>query len=262
VVLYEESLKLFRALGDKASTAMALSNLGEVAEDEGEYGRATACYQESLALYREVEEKEGIAILTCCMGSIARIQGDYGRAATLYDESLRLYKELGSKLGTAQDLEGMAALLAACGQPEPATRLWAAAEVLREEISAPLDNAERTKHEALIAAAREALGEAAFANAWSEGRNLTPEQALEVWREREAVSYPEPIEKPARLAGLTAGETEVLRLVASGMTNARVAEELFVSRRTVDAHLRSIYRKLGVASRTAAARHAIDRGLL
>jgi DNA-binding NarL/FixJ family response regulator len=46
------------------------------------------------------------------------------------------------------------------------------------------------------------------------------------------------------------------------MTNARVAEELFVSRRTVDAHLRSIYRKLGVDSRTAAARHAVDHGLI
>ena len=46
------------------------------------------------------------------------------------------------------------------------------------------------------------------------------------------------------------------------MTNARVAEELFVSRRTVEAHLRSIYRKLGVASRTEATRYAIDRGLL
>jgi LuxR family transcriptional regulator, maltose regulon positive regulatory protein len=46
------------------------------------------------------------------------------------------------------------------------------------------------------------------------------------------------------------------------MTNARVGEKLFVSRRTVEAHLRSIYRKLGVTSRTEASRHAIDRGLL
>jgi DNA-binding NarL/FixJ family response regulator len=156
----------------------------------------------------------------------------------------------------------MAALRAACGQPEPATRLWAAAEALREEISAPLEHIERAKHEVLIAAAREALGEAALANVWAEGRKLTPEQALEAWREQEVISEPEPIATPAQLAGLTAGETQVLRLVASGMTNARVAEELFVSRRTVDAHLRSVYRKLGVASRTEAARYAIDRGLL
>jgi predicted ATPase/DNA-binding CsgD family transcriptional regulator len=260
--LSEESLELFRALGDKAGIAWAFETLGEVAEDEDQYGRAAAFYQESLALYREVEEKEGIAIMARHLGRIARIQRDYGRAAALYDESLFLYKELGGKLGIAHALEGMAALRAACGQPEPATRLWAAAEALREEISAPLENVERAKHEALIAAARETLGEAAFANAWSEGQKLTPEQALEAWREQEIVPEPEPIETPARLAGLTAGEAQVLRLVASGMTNVRVAEELFVSRRTVDAHLRSIYRKLGVASRTEATRYAIDRGLL
>ena len=199
--LSEESLELFRALGDKAGIAWAFETLGEVAEDEDEYGRAAAFYQESLALYREVEDKEGIAIMARHLGRIARIQRDYGRAAALYDESLLLYKELGGKLGIAHALEGMAALRAACGQPEPATRLWAAAEALREEISAPLEHVERAKHETLIATARRALGEAAFANAWSEGRKLTPEQALEEWREQEVISESEPIETPASSPG-------------------------------------------------------------
>ena len=76
-------------------------------------------------------------------------------------------------------------------------------------------------------------------------------------------------EKPARAgsaaqaypAGLTAREVEVLRLVAQGLTDAQVAERLFVSPHTVNAHLRSIYGKLGVASRTAAARFATEHGL-
>ena len=260
--LLQESLELFRVLGDKGSVAWTSGTLGEVAEDQNDYEKAAASYQGSLALYRKVGDKEGIAELTRSLGRIAQVQSDYGRAATLYDESLRLNKELGERLGIARDLEGMAALRAARGRSESATRLWAAAEVLREEISAPLENVERAKHEALTSAARQTLGEAAFANAWAEGRKLSPEQALEAWREQEIVPEPEPIETPARLAGLTAGEAQVLRLVASGMTNVRVAEELFVSRRTVEAHLRSIYRKLGVASRTEATRYAIDRGLL
>jgi predicted ATPase/DNA-binding CsgD family transcriptional regulator len=259
--LCEESLKLFRALGDKAGIAMALSNLGEVVEDEGEYAKAAEFYQESLTLYRKVEEKEGVAILTSCMGRIARISGDYGRAVALYDESLRLYKELGNTLGTAQDLEGMAVLHAAFGQPESATRLWAAAEALRGVIGAPPDDAQRARHDPFVAAAREALGEEAFARAWAEGQKLTPEQVLDGGWEQ-ATADPESAKTPAQLAGLTAGEAQVLRLVASGMSNAQVAKKLFISRRTVDAHLRSIYRKLGVASRTAATRHAIDCGLI
>jgi DNA-binding NarL/FixJ family response regulator len=63
-------------------------------------------------------------------------------------------------------------------------------------------------------------------------------------------------------AGLTAREVEVLRLVALGLTDAEAADRLFLSVRTVNAHLRSIYRKLDVSSRAAAGRFAAENGLL
>jgi DNA-binding NarL/FixJ family response regulator len=67
---------------------------------------------------------------------------------------------------------------------------------------------------------------------------------------------------PATLPfGLTAREAEVLRLVAQGLADAQVAERLFVSVNTVKTHLRSIYSKLDVPSRTAATAFAIDHGL-
>ncbi len=67
---------------------------------------------------------------------------------------------------------------------------------------------------------------------------------------------------PSADAGLSTREVEVLRLVARGLTDVQVASQLFVSRRTVSSHLRSIYGKLGVSTRTAATRIAIDRGLV
>jgi DNA-binding NarL/FixJ family response regulator len=66
-------------------------------------------------------------------------------------------------------------------------------------------------------------------------------------------------EYPARL---TAREVDVLRLVAVGLSDAEVAEQLVVSVRTVNAHVRSIYRKVGVHSRAAAGRFAEQNGLL
>ena len=66
---------------------------------------------------------------------------------------------------------------------------------------------------------------------------------------------------PTYPAGLTAREVEVLALVATGLTNPQVAEQLFLSPRTVDQHLRSIYNKLGVATRAAATRFAIEHCL-
>ena len=62
-------------------------------------------------------------------------------------------------------------------------------------------------------------------------------------------------------AGLTPREIEVLGLVATGMTNVQVAQRLFLSPRTVQRHLNSIYHKLGVSSRVAATRFALEHGL-
>ena len=89
---------------------------------------------------------------------------------------------------------------------------------------------------------------------------MTPEQAVEYALPKEdlkgsrpTMSYP---------GGLSAREAEVLKLVAKGLTNARIASELFVSPRTVDRHLNSIYRKVGVSSRAAATRFAAEHNLL
>jgi DNA-binding NarL/FixJ family response regulator len=70
---------------------------------------------------------------------------------------------------------------------------------------------------------------------------------------KQPVTYPD---------GLTPREVEVLRLLAAGLSYAQIAEQLVISPRTVDGHLRSIYSKLGVSSRMAAARYALDQHLL
>jgi len=98
---------------------------------------------------------------------------------------------------------------------------------------------------------------------------MTPEQALtargSVTLPRSLASGPTvaPLTKSPRYpAGLTAREVEILRLVAQGMTDAQVAEQLIISRRTVNWHLTSIYSKLGVTSRNAASRYVIEHHLV
>jgi DNA-binding NarL/FixJ family response regulator len=61
--------------------------------------------------------------------------------------------------------------------------------------------------------------------------------------------------------GLTAREVEVLRLLAGGLTDVQIAEKLVLSPGTVHAHISSIYSKLGVTSRSAATRYAIEHHL-
>jgi DNA-binding NarL/FixJ family response regulator len=69
--------------------------------------------------------------------------------------------------------------------------------------------------------------------------------------------------RPARESpgGLTPRECEVLALVADGRSNREIGEKLFISDRTVARHLTNIFHKIGTASRTQAARYAIDHGL-
>jgi DNA-binding NarL/FixJ family response regulator len=61
---------------------------------------------------------------------------------------------------------------------------------------------------------------------------------------------------------LTEREVQVLRLVASGLTDAQVAQQLVISPRTIQGHLRSIYSKINVNSRSAATRYAVEHQLV
>ena len=70
-----------------------------------------------------------------------------------------------------------------------------------------------------------------------------------------------PSSAPEHPAGLTSREVEVLGLVAAGMTSVQIAENLFLSPRTVNTHINSIYHKIGVNSRAAATRFALEHGL-
>ena len=85
---------------------------------------------------------------------------------------------------------------------------------------------------------------------------MTPEQAFTA-RTQDSLIFSR--EYPGEL---TLREVEVLRLLALGLTNAQIAERLVISPRTVNAHLRAMYSKLTVTSRTAATRYAIEHDLV
>ena len=71
-----------------------------------------------------------------------------------------------------------------------------------------------------------------------------------------------PVASETRSGLLTRREREILVLVADGRSNSEVAQLLWITRQTVKFHLASVYRKLGVANRTEAARWAHEHGLL
>jgi predicted ATPase/serine/threonine protein kinase/DNA-binding CsgD family transcriptional regulator len=266
--LLEEGLALFRELGDKDSTGDTLNILGWVVLQQGELALARALAEESTILHREVGSRVGIAESYMLLARVAALERNHVAARTLYEEGLALLREEGDKWDIAFGLEGLASVVAAQGEPAWASRLWGAAEALRESIRAPMPPVERAPYERAVADIRAQLGEKTFTTLWAEGRAMMPKQALAAHGQTLMLTAPTiPPPTPAAPAAkspvtypdeLTTREVEVLRLVAQGLTDAQVADQLVISPRTVNGHLRSIYSKIGVTSRSAATRYAIE----
>jgi predicted ATPase/DNA-binding CsgD family transcriptional regulator len=229
--LFGESLALRLALADSRGAAICHHRLGDVAAARGDGEDAEGHYRQSLAQFHGIGNRWGQAAVRISQGRLAIAQGRAADAVPLLQEALRLALEIGS-LPQATDVAGLCAPLA-----RPADPQWAA-ELERMAAATADDEAFRQQAARLLtwhyrppaAAPARALGEA-------QGRQ----------------GYP---------GGLTAREAEVLRLVARGLTDAQVADELVLSRRTVSTHLTSIYSKLGIGSRSAATRFALENGLV
>jgi predicted ATPase/DNA-binding CsgD family transcriptional regulator len=270
----EESLALSRELGEPHAIASWLTNLGMVMRARGDAQRAKELCEESLAMRRALLYKGGCAHTLTVLGRIALDQGEYERSTACYQESLTLRQETGEKEGIATALEGLAAVTGMQGQPVCAARLSGAASSLRTLLGAPLPPIDRHSYEQTVAALRAQLDEPTFLNAWTEGQAMTLEEAIAeavLVKAREHIpptTPPAPVETPSTSPsrgnpfGLTAREIEVLRLVTQGLTTTHIAEQLMISPRTADAHLRSIYSKLEVTSRAAATRSAIEHKLI
>ncbi len=183
--LLEEALSLNKEIGDKEGIAVSSSLLAELALGQNDLATSRSLSEESLVLYREMEYPKGAAESLSLLARIATARGDYGSARALCNECLAIAKELGDRELLASGLERLAEVIAAQesgGTPTQgalrAAKLLGAAQSLRESISAPIPPLERATHVCSVSAIRAQLGEETFANALSEGRSMTPEQAL------------------------------------------------------------------------------------
>jgi predicted ATPase/DNA-binding CsgD family transcriptional regulator/transcriptional regulator with XRE-family HTH domain len=265
--LFEESLGLFKQAGDPEGQAVALHGLGIVTcWGEGDNPRSWSLLAEALTVFRTLGNRRYIAGTLMELGRVAARSGDAVTAQQLYEESLELLLDLGDRYTVSQLLEVLADVVVQRKQPAWAARLLGAADALREALGIPRAPFDAPAHEHSTATARIQLGEPAFASLWAAGRTMTPQEAVASADASQEGPPPQPHSQESASSAdppaLTLREIDVLRLVATGLTDAEVAERLVVSLRTVHAHLRAIYRKLDVSSRTAAAHYAVKHQLL
>src|SRR5712692_1760536 len=261
--LAEEVLARASETGITSAEALALALQGEITLAQGETTTARLLIEQSHTLWQEVENQGMLAWTLSLLGKVLAAGGDHTAARTAYEESLLRGLAV---VEIAPTLEGLAVVAAAQGETTWAVRLLAAAAALRDSLGAPLPPVYGADYERCVAAARAKLGEQAFAVMWAEGRGMTWKQALAargpVTIPRETPPTPPAKSPPTSPFGLTVREVEVLRLLAQGLTDAQIAAQLIISPRTVNTHLKAIYGKIQVSSRSAATRYALDQHLI
>jgi predicted ATPase/DNA-binding CsgD family transcriptional regulator/tetratricopeptide (TPR) repeat protein len=264
--LLEESLTIYQALGNSWWVAMVLNLLGQLAFRQGELKAAKIFLTDSARMASQAGDQRNFAQSRLLLAGLAAQRGDYMTAREWYEEGLSIALEGGYISFLASGLKGLGCVAAAQGLSGWAAVLWGAAEPLRESSSVSIPEA---LYQRMLTVVRSQLGEPAFEEARDLGRALTPAQALvshqsfaaQDAKPAQAALGTDPI-APARHSSspgrLTTREMEVLRLVAQGMTNSQVAERLILSLHTVNAHVRSIYGKLQLNSRSALTRYALE----
>jgi DNA-binding CsgD family transcriptional regulator len=258
LALLEESHHLKLQAGDSFLIAVGLPYLGGLLHDLGDHARAAVILEEGLARAREVGSTQLVSTSLRQMARVARAQGDADRALALYAEGLKVRAERDGLVNTAECLEGLAgaSMLVQTrglrGAPAPrdtltwAARLFGAAEVLREAIGVPLSPARRPEYDRDVAAVRARLdGQICEAN-WAEGRTMPLEWAVE-----QALALADELGAPAndQRSPLTRRERDVARLIAKGLTDRQIAEQLTITVSTVGVHVHHMLAKLGLRSR-------------
>lgn len=271
--LIAASLAIFSRLDDSLNIARGLNNRGYALLFQERFTEAQPILEASLARFRELGEKVGIANTLSNLATANRGAGRLGPATEHALESLQLFEELGDHNGIAECLQVLAAVAAARQQPERAVQLVAAAQRLRQSIGAQLPPNERTLLDGLSNRLRRAVGDKRFAAVWLLGETLSTADALLLARAQPATNdqaatavtsptFGSAQSGAAGSVGLSRREVEVLTLLARGLTYEQIADRLVISPRTVNRHLSSIYGKLNVETRHAAARWAIDQQLV
>ena len=274
---YETALEILSD-NNRWGIAQVEYGMGTLARTRGDAEMAVRYYADAMEIFRELDAWPEIARCQAGIGWIAVTTGDYHQAQESLAEALRLNQVGGQRLGIARGLEAFAALAAARQQPQRAARLAGAGCRLRESLGHGAGIGPRI--EEVLEFARGRLSASAAAALFAEGRETVAEDAVgfalapdqdQLMPGPAAAAEPawtDPSRLPA-LAGsgprqdtggahrgptpLTPREHEIVMLIAQGLSNREIADELVISPVTAARHVANILAKLGFSSRTQVA---------
>jgi non-specific serine/threonine protein kinase len=157
-------------------------------------------------------------------------------------------------------LETLAWMAAEGGAYARAAVILGSAEHVRQATGLEVSDAQRQQHERSTALGLEGLGQRTFDESYERGLAMTTEDAVAFAVEDRLPSKSTMVAKPRTVIRLTKRELEIARLIANEMTSRDVATKLFISERTVEAHVTNMLNKLGLNSRIELARWLVSVG--
>lgn len=259
----EEAISLLRQVNHRIQLPAGLYRLGLVYLCQGRLDLAEKALEENLEISQQMDKLLDLNYAYSCLGFLRLAQDRLVEAETLFKQALDLRSKIGQLEAVLWAIEGLAAVNFRQARYSEAEQMIQEAQQLRKEIFAPV--LEHSFNFILPIFPNYAKMDSKALSPSSKDFKTEPDNASNK-REFAAPSSNTLNEASNKQvsgkAVLTERESEVLKLVAEGLSNNQIANLLVISPGTVNNHLSSIYSKLGVNSRTAAIRHALDHNLL
>jgi DNA-binding CsgD family transcriptional regulator len=266
--MLERSLEASRAIGDAYCESLALDYLGQVAYWQRHLDLAASYLEDGLKIGRRLRYGQSISRLEMSLTRVSLATGDVRGAAELLVNSMAQHHTLGQPGGIAEAIERFAEIADAVGEPVLSAQLIGTASAPRETHGAPRQPVGEASHVAFRGRVEAALGSDAWASNLSIGAAMPVEQAVQnagalarrVTDGEPTTSAQTRTSDTGETQSITPREREVAALVALGLTNRQIAEQIVVSHRTVDAHVASILARLGFSNRAQIAVWAAAQG--
>jgi len=262
-VLIEESRVIDERLEDKRNLPVTLLELAAIARAQGNFDTAMSYLGLCLTTAKDTGQVLMEAQAHLHLGSLARLQHDVWNSVRELRTSICLFQESSFLPDVTDCLDEFAALALASGDASAAARFLGASDgLIRDTNPSPALVRLPEEHDQLMERARTELGEETFdllhaeTEGWSVDDAVAAAQAFEL-----PADHTEPTKESERAHGLSPRELDVLKLMANGLSNQHIADELFLSRRTVTSYVTGILGKLELTSRTQAVSFAIRSGI-
>jgi predicted ATPase/DNA-binding NarL/FixJ family response regulator len=246
--------------------ANALYGFGSLARVQHDNASALRHFRSALELFAELGARPEIARCQAAIGWVALDELDVPTASASLAESLQLSVATGQRLGISRGIEAFAALAVVRADDATAVRLEGAAAAMREAAGLIRSTAAQARLDGLLAPAHQRLDPELVTELIAEGRRLSAHEAASYALRSVAPDQPSSAPAAAGAAGdspsasgLTAREQEIALLIARGLSNRGIGEELFISPATAARHVANIMAKLGLNTRAQVAAWVVSQ---